>query len=599
MLSSLFLLLGIFNAQVHAEPSRPRILVKDSPLSEEFSERTVTAPFAQLTPQPLQLTSPYFENLFYKSTSMQVRSSGSPTTSIRGSGQAGRVLFVLDNIPLNFSDGFGGSQLFVPTEILSHINIFEGPSSATYGNSAMGGSIHFVPRTAPRPFVRLGTSTAHIANIALIAPILNNEKNQVQASAFLDSDAGDYHYDDENQNRKHQKNNSQKLQRYTLLGRHKFGRWKISEFFLRTKSIKRTPGPTFSPSITDQESNATLAALASHFQASSSSIWNSRLSISELESTSVDQYGPSNSTSKKYWINQNYSWELSPGLLSQTTVELNHNEFKASYVNDETYRRNEPEVAQGFTIPLNKNLLVEPIARYLGKYKKTLFQVNIPYEWENAKVWVMYAEGFRPPSLIDLYATTPYYFGNKDLQPETSRQWEAGMAWHTEHISVKSSLFSTQYQNLLQSSTLNGRPSKANIGNAHTYGTSHSINLQYFPWLWEMSFSQLLARDRGTNKALKFSPTYQFFTALSFATQKWTFTIQETLWDKFQDTNFLTAQDVTIADWQSTDVLAAFKASNKLGFNFGIYNLFDKRRELSFGYPEPQRRFAAALEYSF
>lgn len=586
-----------------AESSPQKILVQDSPLGEEFSERTVTAPFEKLTPQPLQLTSPYFENLFYKSTSMQVKSSGSPTTSIRGSQQAGRVLFVLDNIPLNFSDGFGGSQLFVPSEILSHINIFEGPSSATYGNSAMGGSVHFVPRMAPRPFVRLGTSTANIANIALLAPVVNTERNQIQASGFLETDAGNYNYNDENGDPKKQKYNSQKLQRFTLLGRHKLGRLKISEFFLRTKLIKRTPGATFSPGITDQESNATLAAVATHYQLTDSSLWNSRASVSEFETRSVSQssFGDvaSNSKSKKYWLNQNLAWELTPGLLSQTTVELNHNEFTADYVNNETYRRNELEIAQGLIIPVSKQLTVEPIARYLARYKKTLVQVNVPYEWESAKVWIMYAEGFRPPSLIDLYSVTSYYYGNKDLQPETSRQWEAGMAWHTDHLAVKSSLFLTNYRNLIQSSTLNGLPSKTNTGEARTFGSSHTLTLQYHPWLWELSFSQLIARDKVANKPLKFSPTYQFFTALNYSLRKWTFTVQETLWSDFQDTNFLTAQDVTVANWQSTDALVAVRANEKLGFNFGIYNVFDKRRELSFGYPEPQRRFAAALEYSF
>jgi outer membrane receptor protein involved in Fe transport len=54
-----------------------------------------------------------------------------------------------------------------------------------------------------------------------------------------------------------------------------------------------------------------------------------------------------------------------------------------------------------------------------------------------------------------------------------------------------------------------------------------------------------------------------------------------------------------MAPWQSTDLLLFAKLNQHMTGSFGIYNLFDQKRELNFGYPEPQRRTAVALEYYF
>lgn len=595
----MFLFLISFFFTSYAEEN-PKILITDTPLREEFSERTVTAPYTQLTPQPLQLTSPYFENLFYKNSAIQVRSSGSPTTSIRGSSQAGRVLFVLDNVPLNFLDGNGGSSLFVPNEILDRINIFEGPSSATYGAYAMAGSVHFIPRMVSTPMVRLGANSPSDTNVAAIVPILHSETNQLQISGYQDKDGGNYSYEDANGDTFKQKNNSQQTRRFTLLGRQKSGRWKFSEFLLYARAHRRTPGATNFRVVNDDVSTAQLAAFSSHFRFAETASWGSRLSFSELKSNSASSFGPFNGRSQKYWINQTLAWEIYPGILSQTTAELSHNIYTNNYLLNKSYDRNEPEVAQSFIVPITENLSVEPIVRYLGRYDRTLMQLNLPYQFENGRLWFMYAEGFRPPSLNDLYANSPNYTANKDLQPETSRQYELGSEWYTEHVRIKSSLFRTDYRNNFQSLTVAPNVStKINVGEASAYGTTHSVTVDYRPWLYELSYSMMLTRDKVNQKPLYFAPENQVFTALSYSIQKWTFTAQETLWGEYQDRNFSTGLDVTMPNWQSTDILASVHASQKLLINFGVYNAFNKRRELSFAFPEPQRRFAAALEYSF
>lgn len=328
-------------------------------------------------------------------------------------------------------------------------------------------------------------------------------------------------------------------------------------------------------------------------------MWTSRLSYSLLHSDfyfGVDSL----SNSDKLWINQGFTWEFLPGWLSQTIVDLSENKFRSSFAAASGFTRTEPEIAQTFVIPVTSRLTIEPTARYLTKYEETLFQLNIPYSFENAKAWLMYSEGFRPPALIDLYAADPTYKGNPGLTPEQSQQFEAGLSWNYENVDVSSSLFQIDYKNLLQGTVDNlGVFSKVNAGEARSFGFTTKLTTSFRPWIFHLGYSSLIARERATRAALLFSPKHQVFTSLTYQRERWSAVLQQTMWSSFQDLNFTTGMQTRMDPWQSTDVLLFAKLTDKITGSFGVYNVFDNERELTFGYPEPQRRTALALEYSF
>lgn len=607
----ILILSWVVSASAAETISMPRQYILDSPFSEEFSDRMLHSPFTQVTPQPLQITSPQFETLFSTMTSVQVRTSGSPSTSIRGSNQAGRVLYLLDNIPLNFLDGFGGSPYFVPTELLSHINVFEGPSSANYGANALGGSIHFVPQKRSTPLLRMGLSdtdtsflpseggTLSSANIAALVPLIHSDKHQLQASVFLEKDRGDFPYETLAGSKERRRDNDQTLRRFTLWGRHTFDDLRVSHLLLFTDVDKTTPGAANFPFITEQNSQAFLAAVSTDLKVSPHVLWTSRLSYSLLHSDFADM-GVSVSNSDKIWVNQNLAWEFAPGYLSQTTLDISHNMYTAAFVQDQKFDRTEPELAQTFIIPLTDHLLIEPTVRYLGRYQKTVYQLNIPYQLDSSKLWLTFSEGFRPPALTDLYANTTYFIGNPDLQPEKSRQIEAGYAFDWNNVNVSASIFQIDYENLMQAVPLGPVLStKQNIGSADSFGLSTKINTRWDRWGFHLGYSALVARERGTNVPLRFSPEHQVFSSLSYNWNRLSLVLQQTLWSPFNDIDFLSGQTVRMKQWEGTDILMHWKSAGPWSVSFGIYNLFDQRRELTFGYPEPQRRTALAVEYSF
>ena len=101
-------------------------------------------------------------SLFRRTSSL----SSHPTAqgvSLRGIGPSGvsRTLVLIDNVP--FNDPFGGWVYWtrVPLGSVDRVEVVDGPSSALYGNFAMGGVINIV---SSRPAARTGEFSAQYGN---------------------------------------------------------------------------------------------------------------------------------------------------------------------------------------------------------------------------------------------------------------------------------------------------------------------------------------------------------------------------------------------------------------------------------------------------
>ncbi|MCC6138213.1 MAG: TonB-dependent receptor [Bdellovibrionaceae bacterium] len=568
--------------------------------SEEFSNRTSSAPFTDITPNPLVIANSSFENLFFANTSIQAKSQGSPSISLRGSSQASRVLFVLNDIPLNFADGFGGSSLFIPLELTQNIQVIEGPTSALYGANAMAGAIHFKSKQFTRPQMRLGLGDADkkldtpitTANASLVMPLADNK---ILASVFLENDRGDFrHTTDGTPSTRN--NNSQNMRRFTLGSQHKWNKWNLKTFSLYSGLNRITPGPLHTPLVTSQTSDAFFAAVSANYTGNSHSS-RSVLSASRFRSQYID-FGLNHSNSDKVFASEIFVKKITPTLLTQTTLDWNWNRYQSSYTGAETFDRTEPEIAQTLIYEVSPNFVIEPTLRYLGRYQQLLGQIHLPYRMDNARAWLSFGQGFRPPSLTDLYAQTSYFVGNSSLKPEESFQGEAGIGWDLPFVSVTSSLYKTRYSELFSSTSVApGVVSKINIGKAETTGIN--MGAQIHPntnWDLRLNHSLMVARELPSNNNLPFSPKNQSFLALTYKKNNWQMTAQHSLWSSFLDTNFNTGQVVRISSWEGTDLLLAYAAKKDLTLGLGVFNIFDNPRQLSFDFPEPQRRLFLSLE---
>lgn len=569
----------------------------------DFSNRTSSAPFTEITPHPLVMTNSAFENIFFANSSIQARSQGSPTISLRGSNQAARVLFVLDEVPLNFADGFGGSTLLVPLELTKSIQVVEGPTSSLYGANAMAGAIHFRTEKLSRPRLRvgMGDSDAKLGiplttkNISLVTPYDFNLRHSLQGSVFLEKDRGDFHHTTDGYTDL-RKDNGQNLRRFTLGSRHDFGNLKIKSLTLYTGLNKETPGPLHTPLVTSQKSDVFFASLAAHHKTDSTAS-HSVLSVSRFRSQYFD-FGNNHSNSDKLFASEIYVARVSETLLSQTLLDFNWNRYQSSYTGEETFDRIEPEIAQTLIYQATPSLTIEPTLRYLTRYEQLLGQLHVPYRVGAARLWMSVGQGFRPPSLTDLYAENIYFIGNRDLLPEKSLQSEVGLGWDLPFTSLSVSLFQTRYTNLFQSLPVSpGVTTKTNIGEAQTLGMTMGGNFQLHPrWQLRLNHTLMSAREKTQQTPLPFSPDNQSFASLSYSHKDWSLTAQQTVWSSFYDTDFNSGQVVRMSSWQGTDFLVSRRLHQELSIGIGVFNVFDHPRQLTFDFPEPQRRFFLNLE---
>lgn len=122
------------------------------------------------------------------------------------------------------------------------------------------------------------------------------------------------------------------------------------------------------------------------------------------------------------------------------------------------------------------------------------------------------SRGFRSPNMSELGSngvhegTFRYEVGNSGLNPETSLQWDAGLVFNNEHLSVEFGLFHNTVHNYIHIQKLRNSMGGDSIiqvddpsvvfqyvqGDAHLYGGEIIIDIHPHPWDWlhfENSFS--------------------------------------------------------------------------------------------------------------
>lgn len=107
------------------------------------------------------------DDLFKNSSAVVVdRTSGifshSAVVNVRGitAGEQGRVLALVDGLPINKSDGGTVNWNRINPEDVERVEIFKGPSSSVYGNNAMGGVVNIISKKSGK----LGYSAFAAAN---------------------------------------------------------------------------------------------------------------------------------------------------------------------------------------------------------------------------------------------------------------------------------------------------------------------------------------------------------------------------------------------------------------------------------------------------
>ncbi len=217
------------------------------------------------------------------------------------------------------------------------------------------------------------------------------------------------------------------------------------------------------------------------------------------------------------------------------------------------------------------------------------------------KLRASYGTGFRSPSFIDLYAKSPFFNGNPNLQPEHARGWDMGADYYLPESrgTLSATYFQTDFHDLIESTP--DFSSEENIDQARTRGVELSAKL-VLPNAVEaqLSYTYLEATDLTTQTRLLRRPRdsgsadvwHDFGQGVSAGVGL------KVVGDR-TDINAQTFATVEDSDYTLVRIYAAWQVTKSFAFKVRVENALDKRYEEVNGYPALGFGAFAGAEWKF
>ena len=592
-------------AQIQTEPTE---IITATPVST-FSDRSGIWPTVEIPQDDLNASARPLTDTLNTLPGIQARDSGSPTLSIRGSGQADRVLKLFDGWPLNFADGLGAPSLFIPEEVIGSLRLLKGPASVFYGSFAMAGALDLRTRLFNRPAARITLSDDSgqlgTKNIFGVLPIGKGDVKTSQVTIFAEDAPGQYSYNDPLGSGRLQ-NNDVKTYRATFTADKKWGVFKLHPTVLIANQNGEAPSPLYSPSALSYKSYGTLFGLDASTSLNETDDLTFRVSDLRLWREDNDSSGQSFSNVARSALNIDWKKTLAKSIVMRTFADSRWDALSGTYVASTVLGEFQTEIGQSYEIPLSDSLTLEPAYRYLPTYGSLVKALGLRHSTDHIQTWFTYSEGFRNASLSDRFSNTNYFKGNANLVPETSKGFELGSRFEQgrryggflDGWALGATAYSNQFENIYDTMSLaSGVIQKINAGSAHTRGVEVDAAYGYSVWTLTGSHSYLDAVNDSTGEALRLAPRNQSSIALSNQLGPAIIEVKETIWSSYSDKDL---SNVThqLGGWSTTDFNIRTIGLADYELKAGVLNLFDVAREYTYGYPERQRRFyMSALEY--
>lgn len=586
----------------------PPVTVRSDPTRLE-STRSVRWPVIEENLSPALLL-PQSDDALNSLNGIQSRTQGSPTLSIRGSAQSGRSLVLYDHIPLNFSSGLGVPRLFLPKETLKSVVIVKGPASLFYGSQAMSGAIDFVSKKYLRPEININFSDTNESflpwrrggvgqqSYQLATPLLQTQHTHIQASLFYEDNDGQFPYQSKNISGVRDFN-AENMSRLVIKGYHQEKDLRIDFNSILGRQIQQSPGSVISPLPTRQQTTGTLASISPHLFLSSQQSIKSRLSFMKTEAQFLESSTPSQNNQTTLIAQNEWIYDFNPTAKLQFFADVFSHRLDSSFIGEDLTRTS-AELGPLFSFFSYKKLQHQVGGRYLLRYKKLLPSLATHYFFNKKDLWISYSEGFRNPTLSDLYANSPYFKGNTSLQAETSHQFELGIKSQNprSQLSWDLRLFHIQYQNFLESFQLSPSVfSRRNQGSGYSQGLDLEIKKSSAFWDLVFSYNHLKTHNQSYDRPFRLSPQDQLTFTNVFKWKSLHLQVQNTHWYKTYD--IYNNEVVALPDWQQWNFFLNLWLSPKTRLGFGLINAFNASKQLTFNYPEPQRKYWLQIHKQF
>ncbi len=223
--------------------------------------------------------------------------------------------------------------------------------------------------------------------------------------------------------------------------------------------------------------------------------------------------------------------------------------------------------------------------------------------WQSSLAWEFY-EGYRligsygtaykAPNLGQLYSG---FGGNKQLDPEESKQWEGGIEGLTGPLSWRFSAYRNEIDNLIDYDNASYR--YFNVGEALIKGVEWTGSVTTGPLVHQLTLEYLDPRNRKTNQVLARRAKQQVKYQLDWRIADIDWALNYRYLGKRYDTNFNTNEAVAMGGVSLWDLAASYPLTPHLTVRGRIANMFDKEYETAYGYHTAGQEYYLSGIYSF
>ncbi|MGL4723758.1 MAG: TonB-dependent vitamin B12 receptor BtuB [Scandinavium sp.] len=225
--------------------------------------------------------------------------------------------------------------------------------------------------------------------------------------------------------------------------------------------------------------------------------------------------------------------------------------------------------------------------------------------WQGSAAWefvegyrfiASYGTAFKAPNLGQIYSTG---YGNPDLKPEESKQWEGAFEGLTAGVNWRVSGYRNDVDNLIDTTGQYPNQKYYNVGKARIKGVEASASFDTGPLAHTVSYDYLDARDAQTNELLLRRAKQQVKYQLDWQVYDFDWGLTYQYLGSRYDTDFNTYQTVKMGGVSLWDVAVSYPITSNLTVRGKIANLFDKDYETVYGYETAGREYTLSGSYTF
>ncbi|MFP2241154.1 TonB-dependent vitamin B12 receptor BtuB [Pseudescherichia vulneris] len=226
--------------------------------------------------------------------------------------------------------------------------------------------------------------------------------------------------------------------------------------------------------------------------------------------------------------------------------------------------------------------------------------------WQSSAAWefidgyrfvASYGTAFKAPNLGQLHG----FYGNENLDPEESKQWEGAFEGLTAGVNWRVSGYRNDVDNLIDYDYTQNQ--YYNVGKARIKGVEATASFDTGPLAHTVSYDYLDARNAQTNELLARRAKQQVKYQLDWQVYDfdWSVTYQYlgTRYDKKFDPVTYASENVKMGGVSLWDLAVSYPVTSHLTVRGKIANLFDKDYETVYGYETAGREYNLSGSYTF